>query len=512
VTALIALAGAVPVVGGCNEILGFAEGQAAPNGSGGAPTTTHAGAAAGTGGSATGGAAGAGGAPTVEPTLAWLGHLRGTGDEEIRSHDVGPSGAVAFCGPFEGTAVYEIDGNPMPPAQSVGLHDILAVKLTADGSLDWARVFSGVGDDDCSGIAFDSQARTHLTGSFQATVDVDGTALDAGSGRCGYLVALDAAGSLWRATQLEPGGDEILFGIDVDPAGTHWAAGGFRGTASFGTTTLVSSDGARAALIPAETYAGSRRLVGIGADGAADDEEQWAFAVHAATAQRILVGGRNAGTLTAGSTQAVADSNQGNGYVAELDGTGAVTRLLGLGSPGLSQVHGLASTAAGDTIVVGLFTSALSVDGTPTLTGHADWDAFVLRLDADWAPNLALGLGAAGAQDARDVAVDAEGNLYVVLNFAGTIEAGGATVTAEGVTDGLLLGLDSAGNHRFHVWFASNGEVFLGSVALHEASGRLSVAGYFESTLTVRLGEGAMAEPITSADGRDGFVAAFDRP
>jgi hypothetical protein len=495
---------------GCAEILGVGDFEDA--------TTTAAAGSGGLGGGGHGGTGGTGGGTggtggsgiAHRPVLAWAGQLRGTGDDEVWGLDVDPSGEVGLCGPFEGTLTFDLDGTTSTTVQSAALHDIFVLKLEPDGATRWLHHFDGNGDNDCAGLAFDDQARAHVTGSLQGTVDFLGTPIVSGGPRVAYLVVFEGNGDLWRATQFEQGGNQEMFDIDVDPANTSWAAGTFRNTATFGSASITAGPSARAGLVASQTLPGARNLVGIGASGSTDDQEQWAFAVHAPSSNRILVGGRNAATITVAGTIVESDSPLGNAYVVELDGTGPLTRAVGFGSPGLSQVHAFAMHPDGDLLTVGLFTESLTVGDVPPIVGYGDWDAFILKSADDWSTSWSRALGQDGAQEAHGVAVDDSGNIYVVVNFAGTVEVGGATLTAEGVEDGLLVSYGPDGSHRFHVWMASNGKVFVSSVAVQPTTRRVSVAGYFEDTLTFYDGDTPIGDALTAEAGHDGFVAAFD--
>ncbi|MEZ4307116.1 MAG: MopE-related protein [Polyangiaceae bacterium] len=119
-------------------------------------------------------------------------------------------------------------------------------------------------------------------------------------------------------------------------------------------------------------------------------------------------------------------------------------------------------------------------------------------------PLWAKGFGAAGQQQAYDIATDASGNVYVVGSFAQSIDFGGGPLVSAGGTDVFLVKLDPDGNHLWSKGFGSAGiyqEAF--GVAV-DAGGNVTIAGYFNDTID--FGGGV----LTCAGLLDAFVARFD--
>jgi hypothetical protein len=114
------------------------------------------------------------------------------------------------------------------------------------------------------------------------------------------------------------------------------------------------------------------------------------------------------------------------------------------GGSGAQVAQDLAVDTNGNVIVVGYFGTKLTLGTLPTatLTSQGGYDVFVAKLDSDGDPLWASGFGGSSNQQAYSVAVDTTGNLFVAGNFAGSLTAGGTTLTsAGGKTDAFVLKL-----------------------------------------------------------------------
>ncbi|WP_052374974.1 hypothetical protein [Chondromyces apiculatus] len=109
-------------------------------------------------------------------------------------------------------------------------------------------------------------------------------------------------------------------------------------------------------------------------------------------------------------------------------------------------------------------------------------------------------------QDATDVVTDAAGNVYLVGDFAGTIDLGGGTLTSAlaTTTDVFVAKFSPSGAHLWSRRLGSAGSDHAYDVAI-APGGQVVIAGSFVST--VDLGNGQM---LTSTGGLDGFVATLN--
>jgi hypothetical protein len=125
------------------------------------------------------------------------------------------------------------------------------------------------------------------------------------------------------------------------------------------------------------------------------------------------------------------------------------------GGTGTDLGNGVDVDPSGDVYVVGSFEATADVDpgaGTQTLTSAGQEDMFIAKLNDSGALVWAKRIGGTSVDEANDVAVDQDGNLYIVGRFDGTVDFNPGTATANlsgSSADGFVLKLESDGDY---VW------------------------------------------------------------
>jgi len=160
------------------------------------------------------------------------------------------------------------------------------------------------------------------------------------------------------------------------------------------------------------------------------------------------------------------------------------------------------ATYNGGAVVTGSFAGTVNF-GSGALVSAGATDVFVASYNAQGLPLWSKRFGDAVAQTASRVAVDAQGNVAILGDFAGKVDFGGGVLTSAGATDVFLVKLDSNGaflwaksfgnnlaQNGFDVAFAPNGDVVFTGTFLG----------------AINLGGGA----LTSAGAADLFVARLD--
>lgn len=131
-----------------------------------------------------------------------------------------PDGGIVISGNFNGIALFD-----SIPVQSVGLSDVFAAHLTADGEVTWATRFGGVGNEYNRGLAVAPNGDIYLTGSFEDEILVGTDILTSAGFSDIYIAKLSSDGSpVWgRAI----GGNGFDFGesVAVDNAGNVYGSG-----------------------------------------------------------------------------------------------------------------------------------------------------------------------------------------------------------------------------------------------------------------------------------------------
>lgn len=155
-----------------------------------------------------------------------------------------PSGDLVVVGTIWGTARFgSIE------VQSAGQTDSFVARRSASGTWLWVKRMGGAGMDSAGAVAVDAAGNILVVGDFTGSISVPGTlgplALVPEGTEDAFVAKLDGNGEWLWATRMGgptgPGGGapESAKAVAVDPAGNVYAAGEFRGTVSFGGTTIA---------------------------------------------------------------------------------------------------------------------------------------------------------------------------------------------------------------------------------------------------------------------------------
>ena len=174
--------------------------------------------------------------------------------------------------------------------------------------------------------------------------------------------------------------------------------------------------------------------------------------------------------------------------------------------PGNDEANGVAVDAAGSSYVVGSFKGTAAF-GSESLTAVGQQDAFVTKVSASgstlWAVHVLCG-GYSSIAYGEGVAIDPSTNVFITGRFKGDITIG-STALSSGVSFEIFLAkLTSAGVVEWAVSLSGDTDANSFTVAV-DATGAPCITGYFEGMLS----PGGSVPPLTSAGGRDAFVAKF---
>ncbi len=307
--------------------------------------------------------------------------------------------------------------------------DVFVAKVKADGTgLVYAGYIGGTGDEYGWGIAVDADDNAYVVGgtdssetsfpmmgtldqshnggydAFVAKVKADGTGLD----YCGYIggngddyghhIALDADGNAYIVGETDS--SEATFPVTKGP-------------------DLFYNDGAYDAFV-AKVKADGSGLEYCGYIGGSGWDTAWAVAVDAAG--NAYVTGDTDSTQTSFPVTVGPDLTHNDGddvFVAKVkaDGTGLVYAGY-IGGTGDDYSGGIAVDAAGNAYVVGDTDSTeatFPVTVGPDLTHNGDYDAFVVKVQADGTGLDYCGyIGGSSEEYGYRIALDAADNAYVV--------------------------------------------------------------------------------------------------
>ena len=318
---------------------------------------------------------------------------------------------------------------------SVGSYDA-SKPLVIDPTLSYSTFLGGSDDEDGSGIAFDPNGNAYITG-YTASTDfptqgelqpTSGSGTKSGiEGYDAFVTKINAAGTgIDYSTYIGGNDQDEAVGIAVDSDGNAYITGITRST-DFPTAHALQS-----------TYAGTDDPQFFGGDafvtklnstgsglvfstylGAGGAETGFAIAVDA-NHDVYTVGRTDSVDFPVTSAAQSAVGGEGDAYAVKLKGDGsALIYSTYLGGSNDDQAIGVALDGQGDAFVTGNTSS----NDFPVTTGsfqsiyNGGSDAFVTKLSPSGSSLSYSTLLGGGAYDqAAGIAVDADGNAYVVGN------------------------------------------------------------------------------------------------
>lgn len=208
------------------------------------------------------------------------------------------------------------------------------------------------------------------------------------------------------------------------------------------------------------------------------------------------------GTLDLGGKPLV---SQGGGdiFFASFSRSGLFRWATSFGGKGLDEGVSVAMDAQGDIYLLGSFENTITFGGDPLVSKGAT-DVALVKFTSFGTLLWARQLGGAANEVPGRVAVDAGGNVYVTGEFGESTSIEGTKLVSAGGTDVFLASFDPSGNLRWAKALGGPGDDGVGGVGA-DAAGHVYLAGYF-------LGQAEIGapKPVTSVGTADVFVASFE--
>ncbi len=196
-------------------------------------------------------------------------------------------------------------------------------------------------------------------------------------------------------------------------------------------------------------------------------------------------------------------------YIAKFTSSGNLLWAISFGSTGIDIPHSVITDANNDIILCGYFSNTCDFDpGTAVVskTSSGGRDAYIAKYDASGNFVWVFTYGSVNLDDAFNIDVDAQGNVYWTGVINGTVNVGSDIYTTQ-VEDVIFGKINSSGVVQWTKIVGGTG-IDEGSALIIDNSGNLILTGYFQNT--VDFDPNAGISNLASSGGYDTFFGKYD--
>ena len=429
------------------------------------------------------------------------------------------AGNVYVAGTFSGN----VDFDPGPGTAFLfgsTNGDIFFAKYDANGNYVFAKAINGSPNKEPKTIALDATGNIFIAGYFQSNVDFDPGAgfvslTSAGSDDI-FIAKYDVNGNYVFVKQIGGTGSDRANGMMLDGSGNIFIAGNYTGAVDFDPSAAVaslSSSGGSQDIFFAKYDASGNYLFAKGTGGTGFDA---ADGICLDASGNLCIAGRFQGTADFDPTAVTVNLISAGNYdvfIAKYNTTGGYVYAKRMGGPSDEQPTAMTIDGSNNIYITGAFQGTADFDpGGPVvnLVSIGSYEIFFAKYDASGNYVYAKSLPGSGFDFGRSIIVDNSNNVYVVGEFANSIDldAGGGIVsaTAAGGADFFITKYDALGNY---VYAKSIGGAASDNCydITKDAAGNLLITGRYGSM--VDFDPNANTAPQTSLNSVDFFIAKY---
>jgi hypothetical protein len=285
-----------------------------------------------------------------------------------------------------------------------------------------------------------------VCGTFEGPATFGSTVLTGTGDSDAFVAKIDAAGSFVWATEAGGTSTDQAFRVSTLADGSAIFEGYFEGTATFGSTTLVSAgreDYFVAKVTASGAFVWASRAGGSGDDG----EESWG--VSALADGSAIVTGSFELTADFGATS-LTSAGGSDVFIAKVDGSGAFLWAISAGGSGNDYGWDVGTLPDGSALAAGPFRGA-AVFGSTTLSSVRK-DSYVAKVISPSAAPGSVTATAGSGQAAVSWAVPVYSGGAAITSYTATASPSGTTCTVTApATSCTITGLVNGTSYTFTV-------------------------------------------------------------
>lgn len=369
---------------------------------------------------------------------------------------------------------------------SSGSTDLFLTKTDNQGNYVWAIKAGGSGSDRGLNIQADAQGNSYVTGYFYGTATFGTQQITSSGNQDVFIAKYDNTGTLLWVVKAGGNGADIGNGITVDNSGNVIVTGEFKGTATFGTTSLTSAGTNSDAFITKLnssgifqwTEQGSGPLTIKGIDVASDNQGN------------IYTTGQFSGNITFDATHTNTMYNAI--YLVKYNSSGQEQWYRRIGAGVSNIANAITADGTGNIYLTGDFTGSLTFFGASsnyTLTNTYSKKVFTAKYANSGAFTWAKAAGSQSTLSSKDIAIDGSGNAYIVGHFECKLDEfaaiyGQGTFNSVGYKDIFVCKYSSTGIHQYSKNIGGRQNDYGYGITV-SSSGKVHFTGSFNNTLFI---------------------------
>jgi hypothetical protein len=429
----------------------------------------------------------------LPPEFAWtrqFGSTNAAGNNTDFARDIAtdPAGNVYVTGSFFGTSSFGPTN-----LTSAGDIDFFLAKYSPSGALTWIVRGGGPNFDSGQEISVGPDGSVYVAGIMESGAVFGTNAMSNAGGHDMFLAKYTPDGQLVWVRGAGGSADDGPHGLTVDAGGSVFVTGHLQNNFAIGGTNLISG-GQWDYFLAKYDAAGSLQWVrqGVGTDF------DYALGVATDSAGNVYTAVTFQSPFGLGATNFVNLAAR-DLCLASYDGNGTLRWARQFPLPGTRKLGKLRRDPAGNLLLTLNFSGTVTL-GTNTLQSAGSEDVLVAKFDANGTPLWARQGGSTGDDfNTGDLAVDAQGNAFVVTSFVAPATFSATPLPNAGNDDVVVAKYNAAGAQLWALALGSAGTERALGVAVGP-DGQALVGGTFANAIDFR------GTPFASFGGNDGFV------
>ena len=416
--------------------------------------------------------------------------IKAGGVQEELSKDIvtDSDGNSYLVGSFQGESVF---GNTT--LASAGNRDGFVAKVNSEGKWVWVKRVGGTGLDQVNSLSLNDAREIVITGLFEGSVTFGNKTLVSAGKRDVFIAKLSNNGEWQWAVSCGGEGNENATAVVTDLENSVYVTGTYQGSANFGDTKLVSSEGTDLFVVKIDNDGDW-----VWAKRAGGSFDTFSTCMVVDESKALYVGGYFKGTAAFGSNTLNSVGGE-DGFVARMNHAGNWQWAKRCGSEKDDRVTAVGIDSAENVVVSGYFQDLASF-GAYELENQGGKDLFVAKLNNSGSWQWAKAAGGEEEVAPNSMVIDSQDNILTAGYFSGSIYVGEALFNTNGGWDMLITMMDKKGDW---IWGRKQGGIYTDQITsiCMDGDDNVLVTGTFQSDMKLAN------KWLSSSGGSDIFVA-----